>query len=65
MTIAYSSDLKLSLIATGTEAGVWGQITNTNLVLIQQAIAGYQDISIAGGAQTTTLVMTQSALSYS
>jgi hypothetical protein len=42
MTIAYSSDLKLSLIATGTEAGVWGSITNTNLVLIQQAIAGYE-----------------------
>jgi hypothetical protein len=62
MTIAYSSDLKLSLIATGTEAGVWGSITNTNLVLIQQAIAGYENISIAGGAQTTTLVMTQSAL---
>jgi hypothetical protein len=63
MTIAYSSDLKLSLIATGTEAGVWGQITNTNLVLIQQAIAGYENISIAGGAQTTALAMTQSALS--
>jgi hypothetical protein len=63
MTIAYSSDLKLSLIATGTEAGVWGSITNTNLVLIQQAIAGYENISIAGGAQTTALAMTQSALS--
>jgi hypothetical protein len=63
MTIAYSSDLKLSLIATGTEAGVWGSITNTNLVLIQQAISGYENISIAGGAQTTALAMTQSALS--
>ena len=30
MAIAYSSDLKLSIISTGTEAGVWGQITNTN-----------------------------------
>jgi hypothetical protein len=50
-------------MATGENAGTWGQITNTNLVVIQQAIAGYQDISIAGGAQTTTLVMTQNALS--
>jgi hypothetical protein len=63
MTIAYSSDLKLSLIATGTEAGVWGQITNTNLVLLQQAIGGYQAISIAGGAQTTALTMSDGAIS--
>jgi hypothetical protein len=50
-------------MATGENAGTWGQITNTNLVVVQQAIAGYQAISIAGGAQTTALVMTQNALS--
>jgi hypothetical protein len=50
-------------MATGENAGTWGQITNTNLVVIQQAIAGYQAISIAGGAQTTALVMTQNAVS--
>jgi hypothetical protein len=49
-------------MATGENAGTWGAITNTNLVVVQQAIAGYQDISIAGGAQTTALVMTQNAL---
>lgn len=63
MTVAYSSDLKLSIIATGTEAGVWGQITNTNLYLLQQAIGGYQEVSIAGGAQTTALAMSDGALS--
>ena len=31
-------------------------------MLVQQAIAGYESISIAGGAQTTALVMTQNAL---
>ena len=62
MATIYSSDLKLSIMATGENAGTWGQITNTNLVLVQQAIAGYQAISIAGGAQTTALVMTQNAL---
>ena len=62
MATIYSSDLKLSIMATGENAGTWGQITNTNLVVIQQAIAGYQAISIAGGAQTTALVMTQNAL---
>jgi hypothetical protein len=50
-------------MATGENAGTWGQITNTNLVVIQQAIAGYQAISIAGSAQTTALVMTQNAVS--
>jgi hypothetical protein len=39
-----------------------GSITNTNLVVVQQAIAGYEGISIAGGAQTTALLMTQNAL---
>jgi hypothetical protein len=63
MAVIYSSDLKLSIISTGTEAGVWGQITNTNLYLIQQAIGGYQDVSIAGGAQTTTLAMSNGAIS--
>jgi hypothetical protein len=50
-------------MATGENAGTWGQITNTNLYLIQQAIGGYQDVSIAGGAQTTTLAMSDGALS--
>ena len=63
MAVIYSSDLKLSIISTGTEAGVWGQITNTNLYLLQQAIGGYQAISIAGGAQTTTLTMSDGAIS--
>jgi len=63
MAVIYSSDLKLSIISTGTEAGVWGQITNTNLYLLQQAIGGYQDVSIAGGAQTTALVMSDGAIS--
>ena len=63
MAVIYSSDLKLSIISTGTEAGVWGQITNTNLYLLQQAIGGYEAISIAGGAQTTALTMSNGAIS--
>jgi len=60
--MSYTTDLAIELMVTGTNAGTWGQVTNTNLVLLQQAIAGYQAISIAGGAQTTALVMTQSAV---
>jgi len=63
MATIYSSDLKLSIMATGENAGTWGQITNTNLYLIQQAIGGYQEINIAGGAQTTALVMSDGAIS--
>jgi hypothetical protein len=63
MATIYSSDLKLSIMATGENAGTWGQITNTNLYLLQQAIGGYQEVSIAGGAQTTALAMSDGALS--
>jgi hypothetical protein len=63
MATIYSSDLKLSIMATGENAGTWGQITNTNLYLIQQAIGGYESISIAGGAQTTALTMSNGAIS--
>jgi hypothetical protein len=63
MPSTYTTDLKIQLMVTGENAGTWGQITNTNLVLIEQAIAGYESISIAGGAQTTALVLSQNALS--
>ena len=63
MASSYSTDLKLELMVTGENAGTWGTKTNTNLNLLQQAIAGYQSISIAGGAQTTALVMTDATIS--
>jgi hypothetical protein len=63
MASTYTTDLAIQLIATGENAGTWGPITNTNLTVVQQAIAGYQAISIAGGAQTTALVVTQNSLS--
>jgi hypothetical protein len=58
MASTYTTDLAIQLMATGENAGTWGAITNTNLVVVQQAIAGYEGISIAGGAQ-----MTQNSLS--
>jgi hypothetical protein len=63
MTSSYSTDLKLELMVTGANSGTWGDKTNTNLNLVQQAIAGYQEVSIAGVAQTTTLLMSDGALS--
>ena len=58
MTSSYSTDLKLELMVTGEKAGLWGDITNTNLVILQQSIAGYGSISIAGGAGNTDLAFT-------
>ena len=40
MASSYSADLKLELMLTGENSGTWGDKTNTNLKLIQQAVAG-------------------------
>jgi hypothetical protein len=63
MASSYSTDLKLELMVTGENSGTWGNKTNTNLNLVQQAIAGYEEVSIAGGAQTTALAMSDATLS--
>ena len=42
MASTFSTDLKLELMATGENAGIWGTKTNTNLQLAEQAIAGYE-----------------------
>ena len=47
--------LGVELQATGENAGTWGTKTNTNLQLIEQIVGGFTQQSIAGGAQTTTL----------
>jgi hypothetical protein len=63
MASSYSADLKLELMATGEKSGTWGDITNTNLIILQQAIAGYEAVSIAGGAQTTALTFSNGLIS--
>ena len=47
--------LGIELQATGENAGTWGTKTNTNLQIIEQIAGGYTAQSIAGGAQTTAL----------
>ena len=56
------SDLGLELMATGENAGTWGDKTNANLQLIEQLTGGYLEVSIAGGAQTTELDIDNGAL---
>ena len=62
MASTFSSDLKLELMATGENAGTWGTKTNTNLELVQQAIAGFESISLSSGS-TTALVMSNASIS--
>jgi hypothetical protein len=47
--------LGVELMATGENAGTWGTKTNTNLQIVEQIAGGYIAKSIAGGAQTTAL----------
>jgi hypothetical protein len=56
------TDLGLSLMLTGENSGTWGDITNDNLELIQQALAGYEAVTVSGTG-TTTLDITDATIS--
>jgi len=60
MANSTSTSLKLTVQATGENSGTWGQITNTNLLILEQAIGGYDALGITSGA---TLTFTNGALS--
>ena len=62
MASSYSTDLKLELQVTGENAGTWGDITNTNLVILQQSIAGYSSITL-NATTGATLTFSNGALS--
>ena len=59
---SFSTDLKLELMVTGQNAGTWGDKTNTNLNLVQQAIAGFEQVTLSSGG-TLALVMSNATLS--
>ena len=44
MASTYSTSLKFQEIGSGEQSGVWGSTTNTNLTLIEQAIAGFKPL---------------------
>ena len=60
MANSTSASLKLTVQATGENSGTWGQITNTNLLILEQAIGGYDAVGITSGA---TLTFSNGALS--
>ncbi len=54
MPSTYSSSLRFELIGNGEQAGNWGNTTNTNIgTLIEQAIAGVANITMAGSTTLT------------
>ena len=58
----YSTNLALTLIGTGEEAGTWGTTTNTNLgTLLEQAISGYVTQAVADSSSATTLTIPNGA----
>jgi len=60
MANSTSASLKLTVQATGENSGTWGQITNTNLLILEQAIGGYDAVGVTSGA---TLTFSNGALS--
>ena len=55
------TDLGLEIMATGENAGTWGNKTNSNLNLIQQGFAGYEEIDVA--SSDVTLAVTDATVS--
>ena len=51
------TDLGIEKMATGENAGTWGTKTNTNLDIIEKAIAGYVEQAVTSGG-TTQLTIT-------
>jgi microcystin-dependent protein len=50
----YTTSLKIQEINTGDQSGTWGNTTNTNWTLIEQAVAGVQTISMGNADYTLT-----------
>ena len=62
MANSTSASLKLTVQATGENSGTWGQITNTNLLILEQAIGGYSSVAL-NATTGASLTYTNGALS--
>jgi len=55
MPTTYSTSLRLNLIGTGEQAGIWGNTTNSNLgTLLEAAISGVTQVTVASASQALT-----------
>ena len=55
MATTYTPSLTLALLGTGEDSGTWGTLTNTNLTLLEQAIAGWVQITMADADYTLSV----------
>ena len=62
MANSTSANLKLTVQATGENSGTWGQFTNTNLLILEQAIGGYDAVGL-NATTGATLVFSNGVLS--
>jgi hypothetical protein len=62
MASTYSTNLKIELIGTGEQSGIWGATTNTNLgTALEQAIVGKADVTMSSTTVTLSLTNTNAA----
>ena len=54
MANSTSASLKLTVQTTGENSGTWGQITNTNLLILEQAIGGYGAFGVTNASRALT-----------
>ena len=54
MASSASASLQLEIMATGENSGTWGQKSNTNLQILEDAIAGTEAITLSSSAVTLT-----------
>jgi len=55
MANSTSANLKLTVQTTGENSGTWGQVTNTNLLILEQAIGGYDAVGLNATTGATLL----------
>ena len=55
MPSTYSSSLKLELIQNNEQSGIWGQTTNKNFNLLEQAISGVLPLTLTGDYTLSSL----------
>jgi hypothetical protein len=53
MVSSYTDNLRLTLQGTGDNPNTWGEILNTVITLVGEAIAGVEDVTITGSSDVT------------
>ena len=62
----YSSNLRIELPTDGTQAGTWGNTTNSNMAFVMDsAIAGYLEVTVSAASQALTYTNGPSSIAAS